>query len=63
MKTKYLSVKHKSLVEGYPSFGPRPNITGCKKKYNLGYTVMCGSYLYNLGKGEDGEMFWTSWED
>jgi len=52
MKTKRLPVKYRPLLEGYPNAGPRPNVTGMKKRYygEDSICVMCGEYLYCLGK-------------
>lgn len=51
-KTKRVPIKYKILLDGIPNAGPNPNITGMKKHhYGVdSYCVMCGNYLYNLGK-------------
>ena len=53
MKTRYLPVKYRHMVEDqFPSAGPKPCIKGMKDKYygRDSYCVMCGQFLYNLGK-------------
>lgn len=53
MKTKRLATKYRALVEGkYPNAGPRPNVTGMKRKYYgvESVCVMCGNYLYKIGE-------------
>ena len=51
-KTKRVPVKYEILLDGFPNAGPNPNITGMKEKYygKDSYCVMCGKYLYYLGK-------------
>lgn len=55
MRTKRIAVKHRILLEGYPNAGPNPNVRGMKEKYygNDSYCVMCGKYIYFLGKTLD----------
>lgn len=60
MKIKYLPAKYKNkVINKYPNAGPRCNITGMKKIWNLGkkesITVICGNYLYFLGYELTGE--------
>ena len=53
MKTRYLPVKYRSLVEGkFPNAGPGSYIRGMKERfYGLdSVCVMCGQFLYYLGK-------------
>ena len=51
-KTKRVPLQYKILLDEFPNAGPNPNITGMKKHvYGTdSYCVMCGNYLYNLGK-------------
>ena len=53
MRTKYLPVKYRYLVEDkFESAGPKPCIRGLKKHFygQDSICVMCGQYLYYLGR-------------
>jgi len=58
MRTKYLPVKYRGLVQNkFPSSGYRPCISGMKKLYygKDCISVMCGGYMYYLGHKMEGE--------
>ena len=50
MKTKYLKVAKKYLVEGCPNFSATGSIKGMRDKYygKNALLVKCGSYIYNV---------------
>lgn len=42
--------KNNRLLENFPSAGPRPNITGMKKKFwgEDALCIKCGQYVYHV---------------